>query len=107
MFSCILVLTYRHSHVNGSAQYTGDQASSYLVWCIHIYYCMTGRAIRGDIPFEIDSIGPTEGRDDTEVEYGILPRIVPTRGIAIIDLLYDFRITIGMGNNEHLYRLGQ
>ena len=28
----------------------------------------------------------------------------PTRGIAIIDLLYDFRITIGMGNNERAIR---
>ena len=31
----------------------------------------------------------------------------PTRGIAIINLLYDFRITTRMGNNEHLYRHGQ
>ena len=75
---------------------------------------MTGRAIQGDIPFEIDCIGPTEGRDDTEVENGIFPRIernispyCPTRGIAIIYLLYDFRVTIGTGNNERLYRHGQ
>ena len=26
-----------------------------------------GKAIRGNIPFEIDRISPTEGRDDTEV----------------------------------------
>ena len=32
----------------------------------------------------------------------------PTQGIAIIDLLYDFRVTIGgTGNNERLYRHGQ
>ena len=31
-------------------------------------YIMTGRAIRGN---EVDRIGPTEGRDDTEVENGI------------------------------------
>ena len=36
---------------------------------------MTWRAIRGNIPFEIDRIGPTEGRDDTEVENGIFPHI--------------------------------
>ena len=36
---------------------------------------MTGRAIRGNIVFEIDHIGPTKGRDDTEVENGIFPRI--------------------------------
>ena len=29
---------------------------------------MTGRAILGNIPFKIDCIGPTKGRDDTEVE---------------------------------------
>ena len=29
----------------------------------------------GNILFEIDSISPTEGRDDTEVENGIFPRI--------------------------------
>ena len=31
----------------------------------------------------------------------------PARGIAIIDLLYDFRVTINTGNNERLYRHGQ
>ena len=30
----------------------------------------------------------------------------PTRGIVIIDLLYDFHVTIGTGNNELLYRHG-
>ena len=43
----------------------------------HIYYCMTGRAIgraiQGNIPYEIDRV--TEGRDDTEFENGIFPRI--------------------------------
>ena len=34
-----------------------------------------GRAIQGNIPFQIDRIGLTEGRDDTEVENGIFPRI--------------------------------
>ena len=29
----------------------------------------------GNIPFEIDRISPTEGRDDTEVENGIFPSI--------------------------------
>ena len=27
--------------------------------------------------------------------------------IFLVDLLYDFRITIGTGNNERLYRQGQ
>ena len=36
---------------------------------------MTGRAVQGNIPFEIDLIGPTEGRDDTEIENGIFLRI--------------------------------
>ena len=40
-----------------------------------MYYCMTGRVIQGNILFEIDCIGPTDGRDDTEVKNGILPRI--------------------------------
>ena len=42
----------------------------------NIYYCMTGRAIQGNFPFEIDCIGPTKGRDDTEVENGIFPHII-------------------------------
>ena len=29
----------------------------------------------GNILFEIDSIGPTEGRENTEVKNGIFPRI--------------------------------
>ena len=33
-----------------------------------LYYCMSGRAIRGNIQLETDSIGPTVGRDNTEVE---------------------------------------
>ena len=37
--------------------------------------CITGKAIRGNIPFKIDYIGLTEGRDDTEVWNGIFPRI--------------------------------
>ena len=36
---------------------------------------MTGRAIHGNILFEIKHIAPTKGRDDTEVENGIFPRI--------------------------------
>ena len=40
-----------------------------------MYYCMTGRAIWGNIPFEIDRISLTEGRDDTEGENGRFPPI--------------------------------
>ena len=36
-------------------------------------YCMTGRAIRENIPFQIDRISPTIGRDDTEVEMEYFP----------------------------------
>ena len=35
---------------------------------IYIYYCTTGRAIWGNIQLEGGSIGPTEGRDNTEPE---------------------------------------
>ena len=35
---------------------------------IHIYYCMSGRVIWGNIQLEGGSIGPTEGRDNTEPE---------------------------------------
>ena len=41
----------------------------------NIYYCMTGRVIQGNIPFEINRIGPIAGRDDTEVENGKFPQI--------------------------------
>ena len=64
---------------------------------------MTGRVVQGNIPFKIDRIGPTEGRDDTKVENPVLP----DPRIAIIDLLYDFCVTIGKGNKERLYRHGQ
>ena len=66
-----------------------------------MYYCMTGRAIPGNVPFKIDRNGPTV---TARPKGGTIPRsrteYFPTRGIAIIDLLYDFRISIGTGNNE-------
>ena len=34
MFSCILVPTCRYSHFHNLAHWTGDQACSYLVWCV-------------------------------------------------------------------------
>ena len=51
----------------------------------HNILLLTGRAIQGNILFEIDRIGPTEGRDDTEVENRIFSRIARLEGIAIID----------------------
>ena len=33
-----------------------------------IYYCTTGRAIRGNIQFEAGSIGQSTARDNTEAE---------------------------------------
>ena len=67
---------------------------------MHIYYCMTGRAIRGTIPFEIDCIGLFEGRDNTRGRERKMSPYCPTRGIEIIYLLYEFCVTIGTGNNE-------
>ena len=56
---------------------------------IYMYYCMTGRAIQGNIMFEIDGISLTERRDDSGVENRIFPSIYcTTQGIAIIVLLY-------------------
>ena len=75
--------------------------NSYIhVYKYHYYYCMTGIAIWGNITFEINRIGLTEGRDHTDVENCL------TLGIAVIDLLYNHCITIGMGN-ERLHRHGQ
>ena len=59
-----------------------------------MYYCMTGRSIWGNILLEIDRISPIEGRDDTEVENGILP---DPRNCN----------NIGTGNNERHYRQGK
>ena len=63
---------------------------------------MTGRAIQGNSLFEIDLIGLTERMDDTKVETPYCPSL----GIAIIDILDDFRVTtIGTaGNNERAIR---
>ena len=41
----------------------------------YMYYCMTGRAIQGNIMFEIDGVSPTERKDDSEVENRIFPSI--------------------------------
>ena len=64
---------------------------------------MTGMAIWENIQFEIYLTARLKG--------GTIPRsrmeYYPTQGIAIIDLLYEFRATIGTGNNEGLYRHGQ
>ena len=64
---------------------------------------MTGMAIWENVQFEIDLTARLKG--------GTIPRsrteYYRTQGIAIIDLLYQFRATIGMGNNEGLYRHGQ
>ena len=68
---------------------------------------MTGRAIRGNILFEIDRIGPTEGRDEYRGRERNISPYCLTRGIVIIGLLYDFHVTIGMGKNKGLYRHGQ
>ena len=39
-----------------------------FVFSIYIYYCMTGRAIWGNIQLEGGSIGPSAARDNTEPE---------------------------------------
>ena len=61
------------NRANSSMQYYAASGNSRTLGIITIYYCMTGRAIQRNIPFEIDRIGPTKGRDDTEVENGIFP----------------------------------
>ena len=66
---------------------------------IHIY-CMTGRTIWGNIVLR--STRPKGGQYRGR-EWNISP-YCPTRGIAIIDLLYDFRVTIDTGNNEQAIR---
>ena len=40
-----------------------------------LYYCMTVRAIHGNIPFEFDRISLAKGRDDTEIKNAIFPCI--------------------------------
>ena len=47
----------------------------------------------GEYSFEIDLIGPTKGRDDTEVENGIFPES------HTINLLLQF---LGLGNTASL-----
>ena len=42
---------------------------------IHIYYCMTARAIQGKYCVRDRPYWPNQRRGDTEVENGILPRI--------------------------------
>ena len=63
-------------------------------------YCMAGRAIQGKIPFKMTIWALRKGgmmipRSKTEY-FSVLPDL----RIAIIDLLYDFRITIVAGNKE-------
>ena len=66
-----------------------------------MYYCMTGRAIWGLFRLRLTvSAQPKEGRYRGR-ERNNCP-YCPTRGIAILDLLYDFCVTI-----ERLYRHGQ
>ena len=59
-----------------------------------------------DRPYQPDHISLIAGRDDTEVENGIFP-LLPDPRNCNNRLLYDFRVTIGTGNNERLYRHGQ
>ena len=73
-----------------------------IPYAIYIYYCMTGRAIQGNIPFEVDHIGLTKGEGRYRGRERNTYPYCPARGITIIDLIYDFRVTTGMGtgNNE-------
>ena len=41
-----------------------------LPMLLHIHICMSDRGMWGDIQLEAGSIGPTEGRGDTEAENG-------------------------------------
>ena len=97
----LLILLNQCVRECGSTIYVGLTGTVQML--IHMYYCMTGRAIQGNILFKIDHIGRTRGRDDTEVENGIFP-VLPNPRIAIIDLLYEFHVTIVTGNNERAIR---
>ena len=52
-----------------------------------------------DRPYQPNRISLIAGRDDTEVENGNFP-LLPDPRNCNNRLLYDFRITIGTGNNE-------
>ena len=56
---------------------------------VHMYYCMTGRAIWRNIQLEGGSIGPSAARDNKNQRAEYFP-ISPDPWSAIIDLLYDF-----------------
>ena len=55
----------KHETVNGRSSLQNQRPMSSAYTKINIYYCMTGRAIQGNIQFECGSIGPTAGRDST------------------------------------------
>ncbi len=52
------------------------QKLSILLYNYYLLYNLEGNHIQGNIPFKIDHIGPTKGRQDTEIENGIFPHIV-------------------------------
>ena len=62
---CIIAV---YGHTIGIRNVHVSNAGTGYVRSLHIYYCMTGRAIWGNIQLEGGSIGPTEGRDNTEPE---------------------------------------
>ena len=51
---------------------------------------MAQRAIWADIPFEADSICPTEGKDGTAAENGMFPHIAQLEELTY----YDFHVAI-------------
>ena len=63
--------------------FSHDEQFFHIAWCTYcsnnIYYCTTGRAIRGNIQLKGGIIGPTEGRDNTEPESWIFPHIARPR----------------------------
>ena len=56
---------------------------------IYIIAWLGGQYARGNIQLEGDSIGPTEGRDNTAPESWMFPHIARPKEVQII-LLYDF-----------------
>ena len=59
-----------------------------------IYYCTTGRAIRGNIQFEAGSIVPRCARANTASLKLNIPPYCPTQRSAVIDLLYDLHTVL-------------
>ena len=75
--------------------FSGRMYTKYIYILLHDWEGNAGRYSVRD-----RRVGRYRGRERNISPY------CPTRGMAIIDSLYDFRVTIGTGNNERLYKHG-